>query len=118
MECIKRREIIAEGFEELSKTLAALGDSSRQIIFTVLLEHIEPMRVGDIAELSHFTRPSVSHHLKVLREAGLVDMFEDGTKNYYFIKADKEKWAKIKAVVDFTYESVTDGETHKNEVRK
>lgn len=80
MECIKRREIIAEGFEELSKTLTALGDSSRQIIFTVLLEHIEPMRVGDIAELSHFTRPSVSHHLKVLREAGLVDMFEEGTK--------------------------------------
>lgn len=45
-------------------------------------------------------------------------MFEEGTKNYYFIKADKEKWAKIKAVVDFTYESVTDGETHKSEVRK
>ena len=44
--------------------------------------------------------------------------FEEGTKNYYFIKADKEKWAKIKAVVDFTYEIVTDGETHKNEGRK
>ena len=102
----------------MSKTLTALGDSSRQIIFMVLLEHIEPMRVGNIAEFSHFTRPSVSHHLKVLREAGLIDMFEEGTKNYYFIKADKEKWAKIKAVVDFTYESVTGGETHKNEVRK
>ena len=118
MECIKRREIISEGFEELSKTLTALGDSSRQIIFSVLLEHIESMRVGDIAELSHFTRSSVSHHLKVLREAGLVDMYEDGTKNYYFIKIDKEKWARIKAVVDFTYESVIDGETHKKKVRK
>ncbi len=118
MECIKRREIIAEGFEELSKTLTALGDSSRQIIFMVLLEHTDAMRVGKIAELSHFTRPSVSHHLKVLREAGLVDMYEDGTKNYYFVKADKGKWAKIKSVVDFAYESVTDGNVNKNEERK
>ncbi len=61
--------------------LAALGDPTRRTIFERLAER--PAAVGDLAAGLPVTRPAVSQHLRVLREAGLVTETRHGTRRIY-----------------------------------
>ena len=60
---------------------AALGDATRREIFERLSRR--PMSVGRLAAGLTVTRPAVSQHLKVLREAGLVAERAEGTRRVY-----------------------------------
>jgi DNA-binding transcriptional ArsR family regulator len=61
--------------------LAALGDPTRRAIFEKLASG--PMAVGELAQDLPVTRPAVSQHLKVLKEAGLVVDRAAGTRRLY-----------------------------------
>ena len=61
----------------------ALGDPTRRAIFERLAER--PRAVGELAEALPVTRPAVSQHLKVLKEARLVIDRPDGTRRIYQI---------------------------------
>jgi DNA-binding transcriptional ArsR family regulator len=63
--------------------LSALGDSTRREIFERLADR--PRAVGDLARDLPVSRPAVSQHLKVLKEAGLVREVADGTRRIYHI---------------------------------
>lgn len=63
--------------------LAALADPTRRRVFEEL--RAGPKPVGAIAARLPVTRPAVSQHLKLLREAGLVDNRHEGTRRVYFI---------------------------------
>lgn len=78
---------IKENFINSQKVLQAIGDETRQSILLVLMktECKTGLRVGEITEQTHLSRPAVSHHLKVLRDAGIILMRKEGTKNFYFI---------------------------------
>lgn len=65
--------------------LDALGDATRRAIFERLARG--PRSVAEIAEGLPVTRPAVSQHLKVLREARLVRVRHEGTRNYYEVDA-------------------------------
>jgi DNA-binding transcriptional ArsR family regulator len=62
---------------------AALADPTRRLVFEKLRGG--PKSVGVIAAKLPVSRPAVSQHLKVLREAGLVDARPAGTRHVYFI---------------------------------
>ena len=80
---------------------------TRQLILLALLESdLSGIRVGEIAEKTHLTRPSVSHHLKILKQANIVAMRRDGTKNYYYLSADETQWKEIAGLVNLICESV------------
>jgi len=64
-------------------TLAALADPTRRRIFERLKSGPKP--VGAIARGLPVSRPAVSQHLKVLKEAGLVADRPEGTRRVYFI---------------------------------
>jgi len=66
--------------------MSALGDSTRRAIFELLAEGPRP--VGEIAHELPVTRPAVSQHLKVLKEAGLVIDRQDGTRRLYQLNPD------------------------------
>ena len=66
-----------------STALAALADPTRREIFERIARH--PAAVGDIAEGLPVSRPAVSQHLKVLKQAGLVMDRADGTRRVYQI---------------------------------
>lgn len=89
-----REEIqrLAEEFADCRKVLLALGDANRQhlILEMLRMEQCGGVRVGDIAEKTHLSRPAVSHHIRILREAGLLRMRQEGTKNYYYFDADMD----------------------------
>ena len=66
--------------------MSALGDATRRAIFELLAEGPRP--VGEIARELPVTRPAVSQHLKVLKEAGLVIDRQDGTRRLYQLNPD------------------------------
>ncbi len=63
--------------------LSALGDPTRRTIFERLARG--PSAVGDLAASLPVTRPAVSQHLRVLKEAGLVTECAAGTRRIYRI---------------------------------
>lgn len=63
--------------------LGALGDPTRRAIFELLAA--EPSAVGELAAKLPVSRPAVSQHLKVLKDAGLVVDEVDGTRRRYRI---------------------------------
>ena len=66
--------------------LKALADRSRMRIVKALLA--EPHGVNDLAEGLDISQYNVSKHLRILREAGIVDVEPDGTRREYFIVED------------------------------
>ena len=62
-------------------TLQILADPTRQALVERL--RIGPLPVGKLAADLPISRPAVSKHLRLMKEAGVVRMSEDGTKNLY-----------------------------------
>ena len=69
-----------------SAALVALGDPTRLAIFERLLERPQP--VGELANELPVSRPAVSHHLRVLTGAGLVQHRAVGTRRIYRVDPD------------------------------
>jgi DNA-binding transcriptional ArsR family regulator len=67
-----------------SAGIAALGDPTRRAIFESLARR--PKAVGDLAAELPVSRPAVSQHLRVLKDAGLVSDRADGTRRIYQIR--------------------------------
>ncbi len=64
----------------------ALGDRTRRAIFEQLSQG--PRAVGEIAEDLPVSRPAVSQHLRILKEAGLVAERREGTRRIYRLDPD------------------------------
>ena len=64
----------------------ALGDPTRRAIFEQLSQG--PKAVGEIAGELPVSRPAVSQHLRVLKDAGLVRDRQVGTRHYYSVEGD------------------------------
>jgi len=99
MDCIAQIEQIKAGFIKSRKLLVAIGDETRQTIITVLMGHCTGMRVGEITEKTHLSRPAVSHHLKIMLDCGLVTLNKQGTKNYYSLNIG-EDFQNLFALID------------------
>lgn len=91
-----REEIdrLSDQFEQCQTILLALGDENR---FRLMIEMMrsgrcQGMRVNEIAEHSYLSRPAVSHHLKVLKDSGLLKVRREGTKNYYYFDPDQKSF--------------------------
>ena len=69
------------GYEENSKVIKALSDSNRLKIIDIL--SCGERCACDILEQFDFTQPTLSHHMKVLMECGIVNCRKDGIWSYY-----------------------------------
>jgi len=67
-------------------SMNALGDHTRRAIFEQLRKG--PRAVGEIADELPVSRPAVSQHLRVLKEAGLVTERRNGTRRIYRVDPD------------------------------
>ena len=65
--------------------LQALADPSRRTMLEILRDH--PATVGELADALPIARPGVSRHLRVLREAGLVEADQQAQWRIYRIRA-------------------------------
>lgn len=69
----------------------ALGDPVRVQLIDVLRRHAGKVCVCELVPLFDLSQPTVSHHLKVLRDAGIVGSERQGLWAYYFVNPDALK---------------------------
>jgi DNA-binding transcriptional ArsR family regulator len=84
---------------------AALGDGTRRAI--VLMLAAGPLSVGDLAAQLPVTRPAVSQHLKVLKDAGLVNEEAIGTRRIY--RVDPAGLAALREQLDNFWDQALGG---------
>jgi ArsR family transcriptional regulator, arsenate/arsenite/antimonite-responsive transcriptional repressor len=65
------------------QVLKALGDETRLAIVRMLAQHQEPLCVCHIVDAFDLSQPTISHHLRLLREAGLISSEKRGLWAYY-----------------------------------
>jgi DNA-binding transcriptional ArsR family regulator len=70
----------------LDASLRALADANRRAILDVVRDR--PRAVGEIAAEVAMSQQAVSHHLRVLRGAGLATETRDGTRHLFMVRAD------------------------------
>jgi DNA-binding transcriptional ArsR family regulator len=72
----------------------ALADESRRTVLEILRDHAAS--AGELAEALPIARPGVSRHLRVLREAGLVDVRQEAQRRIYTLRpealVDADEW--------------------------
>ncbi|MGN0580341.1 MAG: ArsR/SmtB family transcription factor [Ruminococcus sp.] len=106
-QCAEGRRALANEFSECRKAIIALGDETRQSIIMALLQNEKVgLRVGEITEKTHLSRPAVSHHLQILKDAKIVAMRRKGTMNFYYMSADETEWGKLKRLIDHIHEII------------
>ena len=71
----------------MSRVFTALGDEHRQRIL-LLFEPGERLNVGQVAEVSTLARSTVSHHLKILREANVLQSEKIAKEVWFWINHD------------------------------
>jgi DNA-binding transcriptional ArsR family regulator len=75
---------LPDAWKPMSRVFTALGDEHRQRIL-LLFEQGERLNVGQIAEVSTLSRSTVSHHLKILREAEVLASEKIGKEVWFWI---------------------------------
>ena len=95
------RKDLAKEFNECRPILSVLGDTTRQSIILCLLENIQcgGMRVGELSSVIHISRTALSHHLKILKESGIVAMREEGTKNFLLLELSESTYGFFSQII-------------------
>ena len=70
----------------MDTVLQALSDRSRRTVLQILRDH--PATAGELADALPIARPGVSRHLRVLREAGLVDVRREAQRRIYSLRPE------------------------------
>jgi DNA-binding transcriptional ArsR family regulator len=103
----------------LQAGLDALGDATRMAIFQKLSGG--PIAVNELAQTMPVSRPAVSQHLKVLKDAGLVTDSKAGTRRLYQLNPEgvarlrahfDQMWTKAMGAFQAAAEKSTTGEKH------
>lgn len=84
--------------EDVTRLLTALGDPNRQAILMLLGEQ-KRLNVGEITSHFSISRPAISHHLKIMKDAHILSAEKQGQETYYTINGEKVI-AELQAVVD------------------
>lgn len=88
---------MANNLKQCGPLLDAIGDPTRQHLIMGMLSvgNRNGIRVNEITKSTDLSRPAVSHHLKILKQAGVVKMRKEGTKNYYYFDPDNDKFNQL-----------------------
>ncbi len=77
-----------------ARLLKALADPTRLRILNLLSRHEGEVCVFEIVESFTLEQPTISHHLRILRDAGLVDCRKKGLWAYYYVRREALKRAQ------------------------
>jgi len=84
-------DVEREQAQRMAAIAKALADPVRVQLVDVLRKHAGKVCVCELVPLFDLSQPTVSHHLKVLREAGVVDSERQGLWAYYYVTPDSLK---------------------------
>jgi ArsR family transcriptional regulator len=91
-----RPDVGVDEAERLAVVAKALGDPVRVQLVDVLRKHAGKVCVCELVPLFDISQPTLSHHLKKLRNAGIVDSEKRGLWSFYYVKPEGlevlERW--------------------------
>jgi DNA-binding transcriptional ArsR family regulator len=96
-------QTIPPAWQAMSRIFVALGDEHRQRIL-LLFEPGERLNVGQVAEVSTLARSTVSHHLKILHESGVLGSEKIGKEVWFWINREALE-ATLGNVLDYLKEN-------------
>lgn len=79
---------MTEDFKKLEKISKALGDVNRLKILQLIAENGGTAQCSAIQECLDLAQPSVSHHVKILLEAGLITAIKEGRNYKYMLEQE------------------------------
>ena len=94
---------IPDPWRNMSRVFSALGDEHRQRIL-LTFDKGERLNVGQLVSVSTLSRSAVSHHLKILRDAGVLESRKEGKEVFFWINRDNLD-ESISAVLSYIKES-------------
>src|SRR5512143_3486659 len=83
----------------------AIADETRQKIMSECC--CQWLSVNEIVEKVGFTQPTISHHLAILRDAGLVNIREEGKQTFYSLNQENIAFCCGQLMIKFAPESAT-----------
>jgi ArsR family transcriptional regulator len=92
--CCPPAKVSREDFSEDAALLKALADPYRMTMLATMAAATDEVCVCDFTDALPLNQPTVSHHLRILREARLVSWERRGTWVYYRLSADAAKRAR------------------------
>ncbi len=97
----QQHTLLADNFASCTKILAAIGDETRPHLILEMLKmgNCRGLRVCEVTEKTNLSRPAVSHHLQILKNAGIVKVRKEGTKNYYYFDPEMESFEQLIATL-------------------
>ena len=99
-------------FKKCSPTFIALGDLTRQkLCMDLALADDGGLNVAQLAGRTHLSRPAISHHLKVLKDCGIVEPIKKGTQIFYRLNI-KHRFEEIKQLVAMLDELLHEEDTN------
>jgi ArsR family transcriptional regulator len=90
---------IPDPWRNMARVFTALGDEHRQRIL-LTFDKGERLNVGQLVSVSTLSRSAVSHHLKILREAGVLQSRKEGKEVYFWIDTENLN-GSIAAVLEY-----------------
>lgn len=91
---------ILQKFNHCAPVFIALGDEARQkLIIDIANAGVHGLNVTDLSAKSNLSRPAISHHLKVLKDSGLIKPHKIGTQIFYKLSL-KENLQEIEALIN------------------
>lgn len=99
---MKDYSILKQDLFQLSDFLIALGDKNRQAIIIRLLEekNCAGLQVTSLLETTNLSRPAISHHLKILKDAKIVNFRQEGKKNFYYLNHEQTEITKLQLFLE------------------
>ncbi|MBA2690299.1 MAG: winged helix-turn-helix transcriptional regulator [Burkholderiales bacterium] len=95
---------IPDPWRNISRVFTALGDEHRQRIL-LTFEKGERLNVGQLVSVSTLSRSAVSHHLKILRDAGVLESRKEGKEVYFWVRKENLN-DSIDAVLGYIKENI------------
>ena len=110
----KKIEQATEEFKECSAIFLALGDTTRQkICLDIAAAGTEGINVADLSGKTILSRPAISHHLKVLKDAEIVEPIKKGTQIFYKLRL-KDAFVPMKTLMNTVEEILSEEEKTEN----
>lgn len=111
-------ETLAAEFSFCRKILQALGDEARQLLILEITKagNCHGVRVCEITAKTHLSRSSVSQHLRILKEAGLIRIRREGTRNYYYFDADAKTMHELMTMPEHAKQIMQEGQKRRSDI--
>lgn len=106
MQNIGSIETLAQKFQDSEKVMTALGDESRQYLLLTMMKmgKCDGVRALEVVENCNLSRPAVSHHLQILKDAGILKARKEGTKIYYYFDRNMESLQGLISALELAVE--------------